>query len=57
MNALNVVGAARLSPTVGAASLLKRWLLGTHQGAVQEMHLQAYLDEEIIDYYNIDCGY
>lgn len=27
------------------ASLLKRWLLGTHQGAVQEMHLQAYLDE------------
>jgi len=26
-------------------SLLKRWLLGTHQGAVQEMHLQAYLDE------------
>jgi len=28
-------------------SLLKRWLLGTHQGAVQEMHLQAYLDEYI----------
>jgi transposase-like protein len=27
------------------ASLLKRWLLGTHQGAVQEMHLQAYLNE------------
>lgn len=27
------------------ASLLKRWLLGTHQGAVEEMHLQAYLDE------------
>jgi hypothetical protein len=26
-------------------SLLKRWLLGTHQGAVQEVHLQAYLDE------------
>jgi len=26
-------------------SLLKRWLLGTHQGAVQEMHLQAYLNE------------
>ena len=26
-------------------SLLKRWLLGTHQGAVQETHLQAYLDE------------
>lgn len=27
------------------ASLLKRWLLGTHQGAVQEEHIQAYLDE------------
>ena len=29
------------------ASLLKRWLLGTHQGAVQEVHLQAYLDEYV----------
>lgn len=28
-------------------SLLKRWLLGTHQGAVQEIHLQAYLDEYV----------
>ena len=28
-------------------SLLKRWLLGTHQGAVQPMHLQAYLDEYV----------
>ena len=27
------------------ASLVKRWLLGTHQGAVQTGHLQAYLDE------------
>jgi transposase-like protein len=27
------------------ASLLKRWLLGTHQGAVQATHLQAYLNE------------
>ena len=26
-------------------SLLKRWLLGTHAGAVQPKHLQAYLDE------------
>jgi transposase-like protein/Zn ribbon nucleic-acid-binding protein len=26
-------------------SLLKRWLLGTHQGAVRKKHLQAYLDE------------
>ncbi len=28
-----------------AASLLKRWLLGTHQGAVGAAHLQAYVDE------------
>lgn len=27
------------------ASLLKRWLLGTHQGAVQASHLDYYLDE------------
>ena len=27
------------------ASLLKRWLLGTHQGAVRESHLEYYLDE------------
>lgn len=27
------------------ASLLKRWLLGTHQGAVSPEHLQAYLNE------------
>ena len=27
------------------ASLLKRWLLGTHQGAVQQSHLDYYLDE------------
>ena len=26
-------------------SLLKRWLMGTHQGGVQVEHLQAYLDE------------
>jgi ISXO2-like transposase domain/Transposase zinc-ribbon domain len=26
-------------------SLLKRWLLGTHAGAVRDKHLQAYLDE------------
>jgi hypothetical protein len=26
-------------------SLLKRWLLGTHTGAVRPKHLQAYLDE------------
>jgi transposase-like protein len=27
------------------ASLLKRWLLGTHHGAVQPLHLDYYLDE------------
>lgn len=27
------------------ASLLKRWLLGTHQGAVSHAHLDYYLDE------------
>jgi transposase-like protein len=26
-------------------SLLKRWLLGTHQGAIQRAHLDYYLDE------------
>jgi len=29
------------------ASLLKRWLLGTHQGAVEKQHLQSYLDEYV----------
>jgi hypothetical protein len=29
------------------ASLLKRWLLGTHQSAVEESHIQAYLDEYV----------
>ena len=27
------------------ASLLKRWILGTHQGSVTPDHLQAYLEE------------
>jgi hypothetical protein len=27
------------------ASLLKRWLMGTHQGAVAQEHLDYYLDE------------
>jgi ISXO2-like transposase domain len=27
------------------ASLLKRWLLGTHQGAISQGHLDYYLDE------------
>lgn len=27
------------------ASLLKRWILGTHQGSVSVEHLQSYLEE------------
>ena len=30
---------------IDASSLLKRWLLGTHQGAVSHKHLDYYLDE------------
>ena len=38
--------AHQLMPRVHrVASLLKRWLLGTHQGAVREKHLDYYLDE------------
>ena len=38
--------AGRLLPRVHrVASLLKRWLLGTHQGAVRPKHLDYYLDE------------
>lgn len=33
-----------------AASLLKRWLMGTHHGAVRPKHLQAYLDEHVFRY-------
>ena len=29
------------------SSLLKRWLLGTHQGAVRDVHMQSYLDEYV----------
>ena len=38
--------ASRLMPRVHRiAGLLKRWLLGTHQGAVAPQHLSYYLDE------------
>ena len=38
--------ASELMPLVHiVASLLKRWLLGTHQGAVSREHLDYYLDE------------
>jgi ISXO2-like transposase domain len=40
------VPATDLLPRVHpVASLLKRWLLGTHQGAVSPAHLDYYLDE------------
>lgn len=57
-NSLDVIGCertiARKDAVVGedalplvnrVASLLKRWLLGTHQGAVRPSHLDYYLDE------------
>ena len=38
--------ASELLPRVhGVMSLLKRWLMGTHQGAVSHKHLDYYLDE------------
>jgi transposase-like protein len=38
--------ASKLMPRVHrVASLLKRWMLGTHQGAVAPAHLPYYLDE------------
>lgn len=42
----NASAATELLPRVHlVASLLKRWLLGTHQGAVRPEHLDYYLDE------------
>ena len=37
--------ASKLLPRDRVASLLKRWLLGTHQGAVSHEYLDYYLDE------------
>lgn len=39
------VGANLLPLANRVASLLQRWLLGTHQGAVRASHLDYYLDE------------
>jgi len=39
------VGRMPLSGVHRVASLAKRWLFGTHQGAVEADHLQAYLNE------------
>ena len=42
----NTQTASELMPRVHlAVALLKRWLLGTHQGGVSTEHLDAYLDE------------
>ena len=42
----NRESASELLPRVHrVVSLLKRWLLGTHQGAVSPAHLEYYLDE------------
>ena len=38
-------GRERLPRVHQVISLVKRWLLGTHQGAVRAEHLQDYLDE------------
>ena len=38
--------ASKLLPRVHrVVSLVKRWILGTHQGAVSHEHLDSYLDE------------
>ncbi len=34
-----------LSATYRVASLAKRWILGTHQGAIDQAHLHEYLNE------------
>jgi len=39
------VGANLLPRVNRVVALLKRWLLGTHQGAVRSSHLDYYLDE------------
>ena len=40
------LGSKNILPSVNrVASLLKRWLLGTHQGATAQTHLDYYLDE------------
>lgn len=41
----SIVGEDPLPQVHLVISLLKRWLLGTHQGAVQPTHLEYYFDE------------
>jgi transposase-like protein len=45
VRATAIVGENLLPRCHRVASLLKRWLLGTHQGAVSASHLDYYLDE------------
>jgi transposase-like protein len=46
LDGLSPDAAAQMLPRVHlVASLLKRWLLGTHQGAINPEHLDYYLDE------------
>ena len=45
VRATAIVGENLLPRAHRVASLLKRWLLGTHQGAVAHSHLEYYLDE------------
>jgi len=45
VRATAIVGENLLPRAHRVASLLKRWLLGTHQGAVAHSHLDYYLDE------------
>ena len=48
--------ASKLLPRVHlVASLLKRWLLGTHQGAVEPQHLGYYLDEFTFRFNRRNC--
>ena len=44
-NQSTTVGDASLPLIHRIASLLRRWLMGTHQGAVSHDHLDYYLDE------------
>jgi transposase-like protein len=37
-------------------SLLKRWLLGTHQGRISDKHLQAYLNEFVFRFNRRGAG-
>lgn len=38
------------------ASLLKRWMLGTHQGAISKVHLEHYLDEYVFRFNRRSSG-